>query len=332
VGRVDVSIDAARHLTNKNEDRRTKSKKSNFRRRISQSHVNFAVTRQQSSRNIPLAPKLAHAEPAMGMSNYWRDYMSKFRDPKIFNALKHGVSSRQGLLPNENAKDYAALEEKWRRDLRPHGTVLEDRFAGIVRNRWQQKRNDQAAANFVACHPFGSAVAEAAGEGDWVETARKLLSDLNAQLAKIVQVAESLRKQAATTENAADKKRLSKAADKWADAAQHIADRHDMAMEFFLGLGDENRKQADRDAELDGRFNKLLTSYYQHEQMIATRDKQPPQKSRQSSANVHDEFIDELPEKSEPKAARPSPEKKTLAEPAKDSFYDDDDWGTAPKH
>jgi hypothetical protein len=66
--------------------------------------------------------------------------------------------------------------------------------------------------------------------------------------------------------------------------------------------------------------------------MIATRDKQPPQKSRQSSANVHDEFIDELPEKSEPKAARPSPAKKTLAEPAKDSFYDDDDWGTAPKH
>jgi len=66
--------------------------------------------------------------------------------------------------------------------------------------------------------------------------------------------------------------------------------------------------------------------------MLATRDKQLPQKSRQSSADVHDEFIDELAEKSEPKAARPSPENKTLAEPAKDGFYDDDDWGAAPKH
>jgi len=258
--------------------------------------------------------------------------MKKFFNVKRFNAIKHGVSSRQGLLSWEKAKDYAALEAQWRRELRPHGTLLEDRFTGIMRNRWQQQRNDQAAATFVACHPFGRAVAEAAGEGDWVETARKLLSDLDAQLAKIVQIAESLRKQAATTENAADKKRLSKAADKWADAAQHIADRHDMAMEFFLGLSDESKKQADRDAELDGRFNKLLTSYFQYEQILATRDKQLPQKSRQSSADVHDEFIDELAEKSEPKAARPSPEKKTLAEPAKDSFYDDDDWGTAPKH
>ena len=258
--------------------------------------------------------------------------MTKFRDPKIFNALKHGVSSRHGLLPNEKAKDYAALEAQWRRELQPHGTVLEDRFAGIMRNRWQQKRNDQAAATFVACHPFGRAVAEAAGEGDWVETARKLHNDLDAQLAKIVQVAESLRKQAATTENAADKKRLSKAADKWADAAQRIADRHDMAMDFFLGLSDESKKQADRDAELDGRFSKLLTSYFQAEQMLATREKHLPHVSHQSSVDAHDDFIDELPEKSEPKAARPIPENKTLPDLKKDGF-DDDDWGSTPsKH
>lgn len=257
---------------------------------------------------------------------------NKIVNPNKYNALKHGVSSRHGLLPSENAKDHAALEAQWRRELQPHGTILEDRFAGIVRNRWQQKRNDQATATFVACHPFGRAVAEAAGEGDWAETARKLLSDLDAQLEKLEQVAESLRKQAATTENAADKKRLSKAADKWADAAQRIADRHDMAMDFFLGLSDESKKQADRDAELDGKFNKLLTGYFQAEQMLATREKHLPHVSHQSSVDVHDEFIDELAEKSEPKAARPSPEKKTLAEPAKDSFYDDDDWGTAPKH
>jgi hypothetical protein len=258
--------------------------------------------------------------------------MTKIVNTKVLSAYKHGVSSKQGLMPWEKAKDYAALEAQWRRELRPHSTVLEDRFAGIMRNRWQQKRNDQATATFVACHPFGRAVAESAGEGDWVETARKLLSDLDTQLEKLEQVAESLRKQAATTENAADKKRLSKAADKWANAAQRIADRHDMALEFFFGIGDEIRKQADRDAELDGRFNKLLTSYFQYEQMLVTRDNQLPQKSRQSSADAHDDFIDELPEKSEPKAARPISENKTLPDPKKD-FYDDDDWGSTPsKH
>jgi hypothetical protein len=258
--------------------------------------------------------------------------MRKPINPKISNALKHGVSSMHGLLPWENAKDYAALEAQWRRELRPHGTVREDRFAGIMRNRWQQKRNDQAAATFVACHPFGRAVAEAAGEGDWVETARKLLSDLDVQLAKIVQIAESLRKQAATTENAADKKRLSKAADKWADAAQRIADRHDMAMDFFLGLSDESKKQADRDTELDGKFNKLLTGYFQAEQMLATREKHLPHVSHQLSVDAHDDFIDELPEKPAPKDVRPVPEMKALAEPAKDIF-DDDDWGSTPsKH
>jgi hypothetical protein len=249
-----------------------------------------------------------------------------------YNALKHGVSSQAGFLPWEKAKDYAALEAQWRRELQPHGTVLGDRFAGIMRNRWQQQRNDQAAATFVACHPFGRAVAEAAGEGDWVETARTLHNDLDAQLAKIVQVAESLRKQAATTENAADKKRFSKAADKWANAAQHIADRHDMAMELFLGIGDEIRKQADRDAELDGKFNKLLTNYFQSEQMLATRVKLVPHVSHHASAEDLGGFDDELPEKSEPKGGHPIPEKVALPEPAKEvSDASDWDWDTPPK-
>ena len=87
-----------------------------------------------------------------------------------------------------------------------------------------------------------------------------------------------------------------------------------------------------RDVEFDGKLTKLLTKYFNFEQMLATRDEQLPQMSRRSSADVHDEFVDEPAEKSEPKAARPSPEKKTVAEPAKDSFYDDDDWGSAPKH
>ena len=258
--------------------------------------------------------------------------MSKNLNTKKFNAIKHGVSSRHGLLPWENAMDYAELEAQWRREFRPHGTLLADRFASMMRNRWQQERNSQATALSGACHPFGRAVAEAAGEGDWVETARKILSDVNAQLKTLVQFAAALEKRLPTFENAADKKRLIKVTEKYADAAQRIADRHDMAMEFFLGLGDEIRKQADRDTELDGKFSKLVTNYFQSEQMLATRDKQLPQKSRQTSADAHDDFIDELPEKSEPKGGHPIPGKTALREPAKEvSDAGDWDWDTPPK-
>jgi hypothetical protein len=117
-----------------------------------------------------------------------------------------------------------------------------------------------------------------------------------------------------------------------ADAAQRIATSYEQAMKYVHGVSDENKKQADRDVEFDGKLTKLLTKYFYFEQMLATRDEQLPQMSRRSSADVHDEFVDELAEKSEPKAARPSPEKKTVAEPAKDGFNDDDDWGSAPKH
>jgi hypothetical protein len=258
--------------------------------------------------------------------------MPKFQNPNRYNALKHGVSSKYGLLPYEKATDRAELEAQWHREFQPHAMLLEDTFASMIDNRWQRKRSRQAPAIFASCHPFGRAVAKAAGEGDWDETARKLLSDVYAQVGKLVQVAESQRKQAATTENAADKKRFSKAADKLANAAQRIADQLRMAMEFFVGIGDETRKQADRDAELDGKFNKLVTTYFYHEQMLATRDKQVPQKSRQSSADAHDDFIDGLPEKLEPKAARPISEDKALPDPKKDDFVDDD-WGSTPsKH
>jgi hypothetical protein len=56
-----MSPSMAHHLTNKNEDRRTKSEKlildAVFRRPTSSSH----------QETYPLAPKLAHAEPVVGI-------------------------------------------------------------------------------------------------------------------------------------------------------------------------------------------------------------------------------------------------------------------------
>lgn len=268
----------------------------------------------------------------MGMINYGRSQMTKIVNPKIFSAFKHGVSSKQGLLPYEKAKDYAALEAQWDRELRPHGMILKNLVTGIVRNLWLQLRNAQATAIFAACHPFGRTVAEAAGEGDWVEAARKQFDDLNARHITLVQTAELLRKQAVTNENVTDRKRRNKAADKLADAAQRIATQYEQAMKYFLGVGGENKKQADRDVEFDGKLNKHLTKFFDFEQMLATRDKLLPQKNRQSSADDYNDFDDELPEKSEPKAARPIPEKKVFPDPKKDSFDDDDDWGASQKH
>jgi hypothetical protein len=62
--------------------------------------------------------------------------MTKLINSNKYNALKHGVSSKHGLLPYEKATDYASLEAQWRRELQPHGMLLEDRFAGIMHNRW----------------------------------------------------------------------------------------------------------------------------------------------------------------------------------------------------
>ena len=82
---------------------------------------------------------------------------------------------------------YAALEAQWHRELRPQGLILKNLVTGIVRNLWLQLRNVQATAIYASCHPFGRTIAEAAGDGDWVEAARKHSDDLNARHMAIVE-------------------------------------------------------------------------------------------------------------------------------------------------
>ena len=257
--------------------------------------------------------------------------MSKNLNTKKFNAIKHGVSSRHGLLPWENAMDYAELEAQWRREFRPHGTLLADRFASMMRNRWQQERNSQATALSVACHPFGRAVAEAAGGGDWVEAARRHLDGVNARLITLMQTGEQFKKQAVRAETAAEVKRLITAAEKCADAAQRIATENEQAMKFFLGIGDESKKQADRDVELDGKFNKLLTSYFQVEQMLVTRVKLVPHLSHHTSADDLGDFDDELPEELESKGGH-STSQKRLVDSAEGDHGELGSWDTPPEH
>jgi hypothetical protein len=256
---------------------------------------------------------------------------TKIINAKKYNALKHGVSSKLGLLPWETNKDYELLQAEWRKQLRPHGAILKTLFEGIVRNRWQSQRNRQAAALFVTCHPFGRAVAEVAGDGNWSETASKLLGDVDAQLMRLIEFAKSLGDHSANFANADDRKRLLKAAETCVIAAQRIGDRYELAVDFFLGLGDEIRKQADRDAELNGKLNKLLTGYFQVEQMLLTREKYVMEVSRQSLTDDNDGFADALPEKSESKEVHPAANKDASPNSERNDA-DGDDWDTSPAH
>jgi hypothetical protein len=265
---------------------------------------------------------------AMSKGNY---PMAKLVNPKIFNAVKHGVSSRHGLLPGENREDYASLEAQWRGELQPRGPILNNLLDGIVRNRWLGKRNSQATAIFAACHPFGRAVAAAAGGGDWVEAARRHLDGVNARLITLMQTGEQFKKQAVRAETAAEVKRLITAAEKCADAAQRIATDNEQAMKFFLGIGDESKKQADRDVELDGKFNKLLTSYFQVEQMLVTRVKLVPHLSHHTSADDLGDFGDELPEELESKGGH-STSQKRLVDPAEGDHGELGSWDMPPEH
>lgn len=187
--------------------------------------------------------------------------MTKLVNPNMFNAVKHGVSSRHGLLPWENPDDYASLQAQWRRELRPHGAILEDLFAGIVRNRWLRQRNVQAVALFVACDPFGRAV-QRRSDGSWSDTADKLLGHVNERLQKLAAAAEALEKRAANgSHDVAESKQLTRSAAKLSDTVQTCASCYESAMAFFVGLGDEIEKQADRDIELDAKFNKQLANF-----------------------------------------------------------------------
>ena len=53
-------------------------------------------------------------------------------------------------------------------------------------------------------------------------------------------------------------------------------------MQFFLGLDEAMRKQADRDGDLDARFQKNVTNYFRQEQYEAARPKLLPQESKKS--------------------------------------------------
>ena len=115
------------------------------------------------------------------------------------------------------------------------------------------------------------------------------------------------RRQTKTTENAANWKRLVKAAEKFADAAQRIADRRDM----------------DINAGPDGKHNEPLTGYVMAQQMLATLAKPLPLVGHQSSAEEPD--FAELHEKPEPKDVRPILKKKALHAPEKDTFEEEEE-------
>ena len=60
------------------------------------------------------------------------------------------------------------------------------------------------------------------------------------------------------------------------DDVRRIANQGQMILEFFMGIGEENAKQAERAIELNAQFHKLFTHYMQLEEYVAARNKLRP--------------------------------------------------------
>src|SRR5258708_2416955 len=56
------------------------------------------------------------------------------------NALKHGLTAKQMVLPNENPEDYDEFRSAMWNDLNPHGATEEVLADKIVNDAWRLRR------------------------------------------------------------------------------------------------------------------------------------------------------------------------------------------------
>jgi hypothetical protein len=62
------------------------------------------------------------------------------KDKTRYNALKHGLSAEQMVIPGENPADYAALGERLMRDFAPENVLEEDLVARLTGTLWRLRR------------------------------------------------------------------------------------------------------------------------------------------------------------------------------------------------
>jgi hypothetical protein len=192
------------------------------------------------------------------------------------NALRHGIYSKSGLLPWEDPEEFAARRRKTLDSLRPWHPMLEQTAEEIVMLEWMLVRNQRSTLFYALCEPFGREIAKYKGK-DWTENANKLISQRDAALLPIAEASRAIIGSAAHVDEPKQSKRLEKIGKKIAIGINRIAKKFELTSAFFLGLDDQNLKQAQRAMEIQTHLQKMRAQYFELEQWLVTRNKLVPQ-------------------------------------------------------
>ena len=190
-------------------------------------------------------------------------------------ALKHGVHSK-GKAPWEDTDEFEANRRKWLDYLGPSDPLLKEAAEEIAMLDWQRQRNRNALLLYALCDPFGQIVAQHTGQ-EWSDAANKLLKKRDEDFSSIVAAHKQLQEWVAKGNSDAKlAKQILKELARIEEQLRRIANLSQNSLEFFMGLGEENAKQAERAIQLSAHLQKLYTHYIQLEDYVAAKNKLRP--------------------------------------------------------
>jgi hypothetical protein len=190
------------------------------------------------------------------------------------SALTHSVYSK-GKAPWEDPNEFEAHRRKWRDCLAPSDPLLEAAAEEVAMFDWLRRRNRNSGLLYALCEPFGQIVAQYP-EQEWSDVANKLLRKRDEDFTTIVDTHKRLQEWAKGSNDPKFEEQLLKALAKLQHELRRIANQGEVALEFFMGIGEENAKQAERAIELNAGFHKAYTHYMQLEEYAAARKKLRP--------------------------------------------------------
>jgi hypothetical protein len=189
-------------------------------------------------------------------------------------ALKHSVHSK-GRAPWEDADAFEANRRKWREYLRPFDPLLEEACEELAMLDWQRRRNRKSLLLYALCEPFGQIIAQHPDQ-EWTDVATNLLKKRDEDFSRIIDALKHLQEWAKQINDPKLEKRILNQLADIQSVLRRIASLQEITLEYFMGLGEENRKQAERAIEFNASLHKLFTHYMQLEEYVAARNKLRP--------------------------------------------------------
>jgi hypothetical protein len=189
-------------------------------------------------------------------------------------ALKHSVFSK-GKAPWEDANEFEANRTKWREHFKPFDPLLEGAAEEVAMMDWLRRRNRNSLVLYALCEPFGQLVAQHQGQ-EWTDAASKLLKKRDEDFSSIIDAHKCLTEWAKASNDPKLEKRILKELASIKEELRRIANVSQLSLEFFMGIGEENAKQAERATQLNAGFQKLYTQYLQLEEYLIAKNKLHP--------------------------------------------------------